>query len=522
MTFLFPVARLSLSRSALATLAVPLAILAAALAVRLAAFDAHLWYDEVYGAVFSRLGPLDMLTAILRFDLHPPLYYLQLGLWALPSGEDVWLCLNALAWSLAALAGLYFGALTAIGAGVAATAAALFALMPAAIYQSDQVRMYSFLMTLALAAWYGVERLTWMSPDDQGWRRWAALAGAAELGIVYSHATGMLMIPGFPVYMALRALDAPRGRRGFLIRRAVLVHAAVAAASLPALGNTLVRSVSHTTVPDAAQVWSTLTALVSGPPSPVALPLLLLVLAVVVAGSVLDSRARALALAFVVVPPALLLAVSHGFRPAWHVRALVFAAPLMALTIAVSAAAVAERLRRMAGGRVFAGVFLPALLVMGFAVQAGVHVGRAGKPNDFPGLAAFLESQRHAGDAVLVPDPVVFWGLARSYIGPDWGSPLSIQASDLPDRWAAIRARLGPERWRRLGLEAEADAAGPDSHRLLAGWGALSRATEAPRIWLVQVPPIDGGPLERQGWRRVVEQDFRGLRASLWRPPSGS
>jgi hypothetical protein len=116
----------------------------------------------------------------------------------------------------------------------------------------------------------------------------------------------------------------------------------------------------------------------------------------------------------------------------------------------------------------------------------------------------------------------VFWGLARSYIGPDWGSPLSIQASDLPDRWAAIRARLGPERWRRLGLEAEADAAGPDSHRLLAGWGALSRATEAPRIWLVQVPPIDGGPLERQGWHRVVEQDFRGLRVSLWRPPSGS
>jgi len=498
----------------------PLAIIAAAVAVRLAAFDGHLWYDEVYGAVFSRLGLRDMLVAILRFDLHPPLYYLQLGLWALPSGDDVWLCLNALAWSLAALAGLYFGTLATIDGRVAAGAAALFALMPAAIYQADQVRMYTFLMTLAVAAWYGVERMAQQTPEDRDWRRWAVLAGIAEVGIVYTHATGLLMIAGFPAYLGLRALDAPPGRRCVRIKRAVLIHAVVAVVSLPALGNSLVKSVSHTTAPDATQVWSTLTALVVGPPSLIAMPLLLLVLGVLAAGAALDSRARALALSFLVVPPALLLAVSHGLRPAWHIRALVFSAPLMALAIAIAAAAAAGKLRQLAHGRVIAAALLPILLALGFAIQAGVQVGRAGKPNDFPGIAAFLDLRRQPGDAVVAPDPVVFWGLARSYIGPDWGSPLRIQATDLPERWSGIRTQLGPEWWLWLGLEAESDAAGSDSRRLLVGWGALPEAAKAPRIWLVQVMPVDSAPLAKLGWRAVEEHGFDGLRLSLWQPPA--
>jgi hypothetical protein len=365
-------------------------------------------------------------------------------------------------------------------------------------------------MALAVAAWYGVERLA-NGSATAAWKRWAVLAAVAELAIVYTHATGMLMIPAFPAYLAFRAWEAGPGRRGTLLKRAVLLHAIIAVASLPALGNSMVRSVSHTSAPSASQVWSTLTQLVVGPPSWIAAALMALVLATLLAGAIADRRVRALTLAFVVLPPALLLAISHGFRPAWHIRALLFSEPLIALALAAAVMALARRMRAAA-------MVVAAVLAMGFGVQAAVQVARAGKSDDFPAAAAFLDSRREAGDVVIAPDTTVFWGLARQYLGPDWGSPLRVQASDPPERWADIRAKLGPEWWRRLGLEAEGDAAGPDGRRLLVGWGALPEATAAPRIWLAQVPPLETEPLAKLGWRAVEEHDFKGLKLSLWRP----
>ena len=42
-----------------------------------------LWMDEIYSATFAAMPFVDMLVAVLRFDVHPPLYYLQLGIWGI-------------------------------------------------------------------------------------------------------------------------------------------------------------------------------------------------------------------------------------------------------------------------------------------------------------------------------------------------------------------------------------------------------------------------------------------------------
>lgn len=41
--------------------------------------DGGLWYDEIFGASYVNLNPLDVVVAVMRFDIHPPLYYLQLN-----------------------------------------------------------------------------------------------------------------------------------------------------------------------------------------------------------------------------------------------------------------------------------------------------------------------------------------------------------------------------------------------------------------------------------------------------------
>jgi len=84
-------------------------------------------------------------VSILRFDLHPPFYYLQLSLWALVSHDDVWLMANSIFWSTAAIGLLIYAASRIYGLPTALYAGILLALSPVALAYADQVRMYDFI-----------------------------------------------------------------------------------------------------------------------------------------------------------------------------------------------------------------------------------------------------------------------------------------------------------------------------------------------------------------------------------------
>src|ERR1700691_4084014 len=54
-----------------------------------------LWMDEIYSATFAAMPFVDTLVAVLRFDVHPPLYYLQLVVWSAMVDVDRWLTSNS-------------------------------------------------------------------------------------------------------------------------------------------------------------------------------------------------------------------------------------------------------------------------------------------------------------------------------------------------------------------------------------------------------------------------------------------
>ena len=119
------------------------AILAGAALLRCVGVSSHwLWLDELLAANWSVHGPWATLATILRFDLHPPLYYLQLSLWASLSHDDFWLMANAIFWSTAAVALLIYAASRVYGLRAGLASGLLLALAPAALAYSDQVRMY--------------------------------------------------------------------------------------------------------------------------------------------------------------------------------------------------------------------------------------------------------------------------------------------------------------------------------------------------------------------------------------------
>jgi len=109
-----------------------------------------LWQDEAFGASFANLNPLKVIVAVLRFDIHPPLYYLQLKLWSLPSVADEWLLANSVAWSMGTLLAATYGVYRLAGPVTALLAAALLAALGSEIYYATELRMYAMISCLTV------------------------------------------------------------------------------------------------------------------------------------------------------------------------------------------------------------------------------------------------------------------------------------------------------------------------------------------------------------------------------------
>src|SRR5260370_40498386 len=165
-----------------------------------------LWLDELLAANWAVHGPWDTFVNILRFDLHPPLYYLQLSLWALASHDDVWLMANSIFWSTAAIGLLIYAASQVYGLRAALYSGLLLALAPAALAYADQLRMYSFIAFLVIWVWY--EQEIWLNGTAGGFGTlWLIVS---QISVIYSHSAGLVMLSGCVLYGAARVLAAGR------------------------------------------------------------------------------------------------------------------------------------------------------------------------------------------------------------------------------------------------------------------------------------------------------------------------
>jgi len=209
-------------------------------ALRLYTLDRQsLWYDEGVTAAVSQLD-LRALTRWTAEDIQPPLYYYVVALWGRLAGWSEWAlrfpsaCFGVLALPLLAAAArrllrhqshdregvdgsLTLPALTeasrrtSVGAASAALAALLAALLaavhPLLVYYSQEARMYTLLVALAILLAYLLLRLA----DRQGrsWGLWLAYVLAAAAAM-YTHYFALFLLAGLGCAWLLDIF----GRRG--------------------------------------------------------------------------------------------------------------------------------------------------------------------------------------------------------------------------------------------------------------------------------------------------------------------
>ena len=476
--------------------------------------DRWFWYDEIYGATYAAQSLWDASIATLRFDLHPPLHSIQMSIWGWFSQSDAWLRLNSVAWGLLAVFLVYWLGRHRFGQREALLAAVILATLPAAVVTSQALRMYPMLMVLALLTWH----FSMVYLRENGSRK--ALVGLALAGLAatYTHATGIFVPVTAGVFGLLVILtERPRLQR---IRGWGVTQLAVALASVPAMGNTLVRSISHTTAPDLTSVWNGMATLLmsSAGTRTLVFGAIAAVLWLLLLYALVDRRIRLEILGYIVFPLVLTLLLSYLLRPVWHPRALYYVVPFLAMALSVGFVQVANGLSRITGDeRVpWIQVGLAGFAAVVLATGALVTENLRSKPHAFPQATEYLKENIQDGDVVLAPHHAIFWGIARYWVGPHWGSATQIQGEPETARWQDIYDRMG-DRLAWVGLQAETRSIPANGTRLYIGQNPDADFETAERIWLVhhsRVPEVDW--LGGMGFEQQSENDFRGIRVRLF------
>lgn len=440
-----------------------------------------LWEDELI-AITHANQPLPLFfIEVLRNDIHPPLYFLQLAAWqGLGFHTDAWVLGNSLVWAAVSLVTMYFVARSLHGVRSAWIATALFAVLPNFIWSAGTLRMYAALPACVLFAYYANRR--WF---DTRSALWLATAVIVEVLLAYTHAVEFFFV-AFIVFGALVEAGAagrlrlPSVHFAGSMRIWLIAQIVFGTCVLPLAASALVRG-SDASAPGSAIAmltvggglvagWKT-----SGLPWARMAGFAIFVLLIGAALSARASRWRTLAIPIAALAVAMVIAIV--VKPIF--KQPVFAANLLPFIVLGAATAAGHSRRALA-------VVVGCIVVL--AVAAFPLAPRQAQPEPYAAAARSVRDRAVAGDVVVVPNVSVFWGIARYAIGPQWGRPLAIMPPP-NDQWARLNERiarsLGPDAPKKLGLVPDGDFVDSQGVRYVIGDDAVARTADARHVWLV-------------------------------------
>lgn len=399
-----------------------------------------LWSDEIFSVSLAEAGFWKALLGTLRHDLHPPVYYLQLVPWAAIFSSDAGLVLNSVFWDIArtviTMAVLYrmYGRNAALIGGLAS------AFLGAALYNSENLRMYAMMGFAVVASWALTERI--FSPSRTVlWRDVGALF-FMQILIVGSHGAGPLFVVYTMMHGAVLLWSERRsGWRPYYPWLAA--QALIAMIGLGVMLNGVLRETTHYQIDwswngvlfPLGFISAGTTLPYSGAPGLFAATV---VTVAIIALAMTHSMARRIALIYVVAPIIIALLVSATVKPIYGFRVFYTSAVFIPILLGILLGTPGGRTSQ--AGRAIAISCL--LAVIGFGIHQRLEYR---KEHDYPALAARLKADLQPGDLVVqIRQPATAWALGRYLIGPGWGDIMRVQHPD-SDKWKQLFAKLGQQ-----------------------------------------------------------------------------
>jgi hypothetical protein len=432
--------------------------------------EASLWEDEIFSVALAESPITDLLLAALRFDTHPPLYYVQLHLWAALADSDRWYILNSTLFSIIAIIALFEACRRIYGWNAGLWAAAIFALMPLQLFFAENVRMYPMLALLQIGLWYVLQR---MIMEKRAVLRQLLLALCLGLAVTLTHGLGFFVTFFLFLHAGLRLFKAAPARdfRFFVATYAVVALAALYPLAIGAIRQT--EGVSGFDLPTIG-IHLTLTLLGLEFPGPTIAGLLALPLMVLL--PLTKTRDRWIGIVLVLIPIGVLLAISLLAKPVFIYRTLGLFLPFLAISLGLYAD---DAFR----GRTVAHRVAASAIVL-LMLYGGLNYTMAFEKRGYREIVAAWDAQATDDATIMTNGPSEFWAVLR-YLDNGTGrvSALQIQPP-VRDGMLRLREKLDGLGAANLGLFGKTDHAVVGERRVYP-YMAQYIVSASPDVWIL-------------------------------------
>jgi mannosyltransferase len=380
-------------------------------------------YDDSWGAAAVLGNPYEFIVFTLRWDLHPPLYYSVLDLWAILGKSDLWLQSSS-SFFHALTVGITFHFLRKHYTLLFSLSLSLLVLTsPLLLEYSFKVRMHSFVALLSTVLFFAIE--AYVLNNKKHLLKWILLLGFV---ISNSHAIGIL----FVLFHFLYGLLLCYGNDKNSIKGWVLGHLVVALFAVPAILNSMVKSVSHAQTPEVKDVFNLLTNLFVEQGTVLgALTLLIVVVLLTI------YKQRSILICYLILPILFFSIISYALKPLWLERNFVFAIPIILVAL----------LRSLRYIKLSIYIKASAILVF-CGVNFYTFYNKTTQNNQsYSDLIGFLSEQtsvaKETSKVCIVSQNSLgpYWSLQRYLVGQNWGNPFEAPPP-INETWLAISAEL--------------------------------------------------------------------------------
>lgn len=388
-------------------------------------------HDEIWAATAINGNPWDVVIFTLRFDIHPPLYYVFVDLWALASRDDVFLTASSMVTHAALVSLIFYQLRNQVGWERALIGAILVATTPLLLEYSLRLRMYSLFALLGFCSFLLLYRMPQWEIQNRQKRPTIIAYYVLALLLIYTHVTGIVFIFCCFLYGVMKYRH--QGVR--CLSQWVVSHLLLAVLSLPVFANSVLKSVSHAVQPsfDVIIDGSMVNFLsVDG----ISLPLTLGAITYLL----IHPQTRTASFCFILAPIMIFSTISLVIKPIWLDRNFVayIAISLFLLALILPLQLTSDKHKKFT-----------TTLMLCFAAGIGfANIQSAWLVDDrsveFAEAVNELDSliEQHQATCVESSSQLIgFWKLTRYVHGVDWGHPLQVQMP-LQDKWIELKSKV--------------------------------------------------------------------------------
>lgn len=383
--------------------------------------------DEIWAATNANGNLLTSLAFTLRWDVHPPVYYLFVTLWAFFSKSDAWLLASSAFTHAATVVLVLIYVEKRLNLLSKVLLAVLVLVCPILFDYSDSLRMYSLISMLSVGLLLVCDRFI-QTQDFQKKHLFYYFVIACLLS--YSHVLGILFVFFHFLFVSVSLLEKRALAKAF---KWCIFNGCIASLAAPALLNSFVRSVAHASAPSLKHTLHSVGLLFFG--NTVSTFVGASVIFALIILSCLASKTRKLCIIYVISPFILCALISHFVKPVWLDRNFVFMAPIALITFVLAV----QYQKRITTQFALVAMLLFTLINSGFNAGRLLQYAKQAPSALTEQAHNYLIGLKDTGPICIMTQSelVMFWQVSRYVLGPNWGDPMSAQPKP-NEKWAAL------------------------------------------------------------------------------------